>query len=193
MVEEEPAHRRERPRKPIEKIGVEQLKIRSVLTCETKRGMLREVLRRQPRDRPDGQDRRSRRHHRRAVHRRARHAAHDAYLPHRWRRVRQTFKQPIIKAKNDGDVTLQRASASCRALDGKWIVLNKNGYDHDPRQGRPRTRALQHRRRLRHRTSPTAARSKKGEAFAQWDPYNVPILTEKAGKVEFRDMIRASP
>ena len=30
---------------------------------------------------------------------------------------------------------------------------------------------------------------KKGETFVQWDPYNVPILTEKAGKVEFRDMI----
>ena len=30
---------------------------------------------------------------------------------------------------------------------------------------------------------------KKGETFVQWDPYNVPILTEKAGKIEFRDMI----
>ena len=30
---------------------------------------------------------------------------------------------------------------------------------------------------------------KKGETFVQWDPYNVSILTEKAGKVEFRDII----
>jgi DNA-directed RNA polymerase subunit beta' len=30
---------------------------------------------------------------------------------------------------------------------------------------------------------------KKGETFVQWDPYNVPILTEKSGKIEFRDMI----
>jgi DNA-directed RNA polymerase subunit beta' len=30
---------------------------------------------------------------------------------------------------------------------------------------------------------------KKGEAFAEWDPHNVPIITEKSGKVEFRDMI----
>ena len=30
---------------------------------------------------------------------------------------------------------------------------------------------------------------KKGETFVQWDPYNVPILTDKAGKIEFRDMI----
>jgi DNA-directed RNA polymerase subunit beta' len=30
---------------------------------------------------------------------------------------------------------------------------------------------------------------KKGDTFVQWDPYNVPILTERTGKVEFRDMI----
>jgi hypothetical protein len=30
---------------------------------------------------------------------------------------------------------------------------------------------------------------KKGETFVQWDPYNVPILTDKIGKIEFRDMI----
>ena len=30
---------------------------------------------------------------------------------------------------------------------------------------------------------------KKGETFVQWDPYNVPILTDKTGKIEFRDMI----
>jgi DNA-directed RNA polymerase subunit beta' len=30
---------------------------------------------------------------------------------------------------------------------------------------------------------------KKGETFVQWDPYNVPILTDRGGKIEFRDMI----
>src|SRR5437879_12053765 len=33
------------------------------------------------------------------------------------------------------------------------------------------------------------AHVKKGETFVQWDPYNVPILTDKSGKIEFRDMI----
>jgi len=33
------------------------------------------------------------------------------------------------------------------------------------------------------------ANVKKGETFVQWDPYNVPILTDKSGKIEFRDMI----
>ena len=30
---------------------------------------------------------------------------------------------------------------------------------------------------------------KKGETFVQWDPYNVPILSEKAGRVQFNDII----
>ncbi|MGO9477602.1 MAG: DNA-directed RNA polymerase subunit beta', partial [Limisphaerales bacterium] len=30
---------------------------------------------------------------------------------------------------------------------------------------------------------------KKGDTFVQWDPYNVPILSEKAGKVKFNDII----
>jgi DNA-directed RNA polymerase subunit beta' len=30
---------------------------------------------------------------------------------------------------------------------------------------------------------------KRGQTFVQWDPYNVPILTEKAGRVKFHDII----
>lgn len=30
---------------------------------------------------------------------------------------------------------------------------------------------------------------KKGETFVQWDPYNVPILSEKHGRVQFNDII----
>jgi DNA-directed RNA polymerase subunit beta' len=30
---------------------------------------------------------------------------------------------------------------------------------------------------------------RKGESFVQWDPYNVPILSEKAGRVKFHDII----
>src|ERR1043166_8302179 len=30
---------------------------------------------------------------------------------------------------------------------------------------------------------------KKGETFVQWDPHNVPIISEKAGKVKFVDII----
>src|SRR5207244_11988540 len=38
----------------------------------------------------------------------------------------QTFKQPIIKADNDGTVRFNELR-TVQALDGSWIVLNKNG------------------------------------------------------------------
>ena len=55
---------------------------------------LRQVLRHQPGRRPAGQPGRGRRRHRGAVHRRARHAAHDAYLPHRRHRRRRHHPGP---------------------------------------------------------------------------------------------------
>ena len=36
---------------------------------------------------------------------------------------------------------------------------------------------------------PDGGHVKKGETFVQWDPYNVPILSEKAGRVKFHDII----
>jgi DNA-directed RNA polymerase subunit beta' len=38
-------------------------------------------------------------------------------------------------------------------------------------------------------SAPDGSKVKKGETFVQWDPYNVPILSEKAGKVKFHDII----
>ena len=100
----------------------------------------------------------------------------------------QTFKQPVIKAKNDGVVRYNDLRA-VQSLEGDWIALNKNGTVSVHAQGWPRAGALQHRHRHRHRRG-RRRQVKKGQAFAQWDPHNVPILTEKTGKVEFRDMIQ---
>jgi DNA-directed RNA polymerase subunit beta' len=36
---------------------------------------------------------------------------------------------------------------------------------------------------------PDGGRVKKGEAFVQWDPYNVPIISEKSGRIRFHDII----
>ncbi|MDP9099413.1 MAG: DNA-directed RNA polymerase subunit beta', partial [Verrucomicrobiota bacterium] len=170
----------------IEKIGVESLKIRSVLTCETGRGVcalcygrnlatgqfvkLGEavgIIAAQSIGEPGTQ-----------LTMRTFHIGGTAS---------QTFKQPIIKAKNDG--TLQfNDLRTVQALDGSWIVLNKNGSIgvHNA-EGRELDRynvvigsVI---------SKPDGAPVKKGETFVQWDPYNVPILTDKAGKIEFRDMI----
>ncbi len=63
--------------------GIERVKIRSVLTCESRRGVCAPLLRPQPRHRTFRRNGRSGRRDRRAVHRRTWHAAHDAHVPHR--------------------------------------------------------------------------------------------------------------
>ncbi len=99
----------------------------------------------------------------------------------------QTFKQPIIKAKNDGTVQFNDLR-TVQALDGSWIVLNKNGsISVHNAEGRELERYNVVIGSMISKGD--GATVKKGETFVQWDPYNVPILTDKGGKVEFRDMI----
>ena len=170
----------------IEKIGVESLKIRSVLTCESRRGVCAQcygrnlatgqfvklgeavgIIAAQSIGEPGTQ-----------LTMRTFHIGGTAS---------QTFKQPIIKAKNDGALQFNDLR-TVQALDGNWIVLNKNGsISVHNAEGRELERynivigsVI---------SKPDGGQVKKGETFVQWDPYNVPILTEKAGKIEFRDMI----
>src|SRR5438445_300493 len=99
----------------------------------------------------------------------------------------QTFKQPIIKAKNDGTVQFNDLR-TVQALDGSWIVLNKNGsISVHNAEGRELERYNVVIGSMISKGD--GATVKKGETFVQWDPYNVPILTDKGGKIEFRDMI----
>jgi DNA-directed RNA polymerase subunit beta' len=170
----------------LQRIGVEQLKIRSVLTCECGRGVcalcygrnlatgqfvkLGEavgIIAAQSIGEPGTQ-----------LTMRTFHIGGTAS---------QTFKQPIIKAKNDG--TLQfNDLRTVQALDGNWIVLNKNGSIgvHNA-EGRELERYNVVIGSVISKADGSAV--KKAETFVQWDPYNVPILTDKTGKVEFRDMI----
>jgi DNA-directed RNA polymerase subunit beta' len=170
----------------IEKIGVESLKIRSVLTCETGRGVCAHcygrnlatgqfvklgeavgIIAAQSIGEPGTQ-----------LTMRTFHIGGTAS---------QTFKQPIVKAKNDGRVQFNELR-TVQSLDGNWIALNKNGSItlHND-EGREIERynivigsVI---------SKPDGGTVKKGETFVQWDPYNVPILTDKSGKIEFRDMI----
>ena len=65
--------------------GIQEVKIRSVLTCEAHERRLRRLLRSRSGARHAGQHGRGGRRHRRPVDRRAGHAADDAHLPHRRR------------------------------------------------------------------------------------------------------------
>ena len=100
----------------------------------------------------------------------------------------QTFKQPIIKAKNEGIVRFNDLKV-VESTDSNFVVLNKNGtVSVHARDGRE----LESYNIVIGSVISIADGGvvKKGETFIQWDPYNVPIITEKAGRIEFRDMIQ---
>ncbi len=168
------------------KIGVEKLKIRSVLTCESKRGCCAKCYGLHL-----------------ANHRLAKIgeavgivAAQSIGEPgtqltmrtfHVGGAAMSSFKQPFINTKNAGNVkyTDMRSVAT---IEGTWIALTKNGilsiHDDDGRE-------LESHKLVAGAVIavPEGGKVKKGQQIVTWDPYNVPIITEKAGKLEFRDMI----
>jgi DNA-directed RNA polymerase subunit beta' len=172
--------------KAIETAGVEKLKIRSVLTCESKHGV--------------------------CVHCYGRNLATGGLVKlgeatgiiaaqsigepgtqltmrtfHIGGTASQVFKQPQIKAKYDGLVQYNELRL-VELEDGNNIVLNKNGsisiLGEDGRELEAHTLVIGSVISV-----PNGGKVKKGEAFVQWDPYNVPILSEKAGKIKFHDII----
>ena len=98
-----------------------------------------------------------------------------------------SFKQPIIKAKSAGTVVYKDLK-TVKDADGNWVVLSKKGsVSIKDKSG---LEVEEHKLLIGSVVSvQDGAKVKKGETFVTWDPYNVPILTEKPGKVEFRDMI----
>jgi len=97
------------------------------------------------------------------------------------------FKQPQIKAKQEG--TLRYNDLRLVELeDGNNIVLNKNGsvsiMAEDGRELETHTIVIGSVISVA-----DGSKVKKGETFVQWDPYNVPILSERAGKIKFHDII----
>ncbi|MEN9974528.1 MAG: DNA-directed polymerase subunit beta, partial [Verrucomicrobiota bacterium] len=172
--------------KAIERIGVLKLKIRSVLTCESERGCCANcyglnlatglpvkigeavgIIAAQSIGEPGTQ-----------LTMRTFHVGGVAAA---------TFKQPIIKVKNNGRLVYKELR-TVQAADGTWVVLNKNG-----------SVSIRDKAGLELESHVIVIGSiisvkdgedaKKGDTVVTWDPYNVPILTEKGGKVEFRDMI----
>ena len=99
----------------------------------------------------------------------------------------QVFKQPQIKAKFDGVVRYNELRL-VKLEDGNSIVLNKNGsvsiLGEDGREMENHVVVIG-----AVISVPDGLRVKKGDTFVQWDPYNVPILSEKAGRVQFHDII----
>src|SRR3984885_13044273 len=97
------------------------------------------------------------------------------------------FKQPIIKPKYDG--TVRYNDIRCVELeDGNNIVLNKNGsisiLGDDGRELEVHNIVIGSVVSVKNE-----GKVKKGDTLVQWDPHNVPILSEKAGRIKFHDII----
>ncbi|MSU19821.1 MAG: DNA-directed RNA polymerase subunit beta' [Pedosphaera sp.] len=173
--------------KSIDSAGIEKVKIRSVLTCESKHGI---CVRCYGRNLATG-----------ALVKLGEAvgiiAAQSIGEPgtqltmrtfHIGGTASQVFKQPQIKSKFDG--VLQYNDLRLVPLeDGSNIVLNKNGTisilaSDDGRE-------LENHNIVIGSVISIAngGHVKKGETYVQWDPYNVPILSEKAGKIRFHDII----
>jgi DNA-directed RNA polymerase subunit beta' len=98
-----------------------------------------------------------------------------------------TFKQPVIKPKYDGKVQFNEIRY-VTLEDGNNIVLNKNGsvsiLADDGRELESHNVVIGSVISFK-----DGDRIKKGDTLVQWDPHNVPIISEKAGKVRFHDII----
>jgi DNA-directed RNA polymerase subunit beta' len=172
--------------KAIEVAGIENVKIRSVLTCESKQGICMNCYGRNL-----------------ATGARVKLgeavgiiAAQSIGEPGTQLTMRTfhtggvaagQFKQPMIKARHDGVV--KYIDIRYVALeDGSNIVLNKNGsiaiLGEEGRELETHTIVIG-----AVISVPDAGKIKKGDTLVQWDPYNVPILSEKAGKTKFHDII----
>jgi len=170
----------------IEALGMERVKIRSALTCETKRGVCascygQNLATNQPGKLGE------------AV---GIIAAQSIGEPgtqltmrtfHIGGTASQVFKQPQIKAKHEGTVQYTDLR-TVKALEGHDIVLNKNGFiSLHAEDGRELERYPVVIGSMI--SVPEGGKVKKGQTFVQWDPYNISILTEKAGRVEFKDIL----
>ncbi len=178
----------------IDAMGVEQIRIRSVLTCESKSGVCRKcygydlatgrevepgtavgIIAAQSIGEPGTQ-----------LTMRTFHIGGTAS---------QIFKQPQIVAKSDGLVRYHNLKVVL-SKEQTRVVVNKNGTIRINEIIQDSQGNVREGRELENYTVPVGAvlgmgdgeKVKKGEVFIRWDPYSTPILTEKDGLVEFIDI-----
>ena len=172
--------------KRINNVGIERIRIRSVLTCESKRGLCARCY---GRDLATG----------RQVEIGTATgiiAAQSIGEPgtqltmrtfHIGGTASSVFKQPEIEAKNDGSVRYHDLRVVVNN-NGDHVVLNKNGaitvHDDTGHELERYTTALGAILLVEN-----GGRSKKGKILAKWDPYSVPILAEQEGVVSFHDFV----
>jgi DNA-directed RNA polymerase subunit beta' len=97
------------------------------------------------------------------------------------------FKTPEIRVRSGG-VVKYRGLRLVQTADGAAIVLNKTGsiqiLDGEDREIESYNIVVGS-----FLTVGDGEKIEKGAVLAQWDPYNVPVLSEKGGTLVFKDMI----
>jgi len=168
----------------IEKLGIEKIRIRSVLTCESGRGVCTKcygrnlatgrlvelgeavgVVAAQSIGEPGTQ-----------LTMRTFHIGGTAS---------RTIEQSVIKAKNKGLVKYHNLRFT--AKNKEYVVLNRNGaISINDAQGRELERygVLQG----AFINIADGGEANKGVVFVRWDPYTIPVLTEVAGIVRYEDL-----
>ncbi len=168
----------------IDKLGIEKIRIRSVLTCEAGRGVCARcygrnlasgrlvemgeavgVIAAQSIGEPGTQ-----------LTMRTFHIGGTAS---------RTVEQSFIKSKNKGEVKYHNLRIV--AKNKEFIVLNRNGsISVNDKQGRELERYQLPQGAFI--TIKDGEEVEKGIAFVRWDPYTIPILSEVGGKVKFEDL-----
>ncbi len=170
----------------VEKAGVEQAKIRSVLTCECKNGICaacygRDLARGTPVNIGEAVG---------VI------AAQSIGEPgtqltmrtfHIGGAASKTAEQSTIEVPFAGELKLENGHIITNA-EGVGIVLARNcEVVIVDAQGREKSRhKVPYGTRI---LVEEGAKVKKGQKVAEWDPFTVPVITEKAGKVEWVDLI----
>ena len=100
----------------------------------------------------------------------------------------QTFTQPIRKVKEKGVVHFNNMR-SVETPDGTHVALSKDGtisiHNDSGKELESFDVVLGSIIEVGH-----LGEIKKGATLMKWDPYNVPVITEKAGEIKFKDMIQ---
>ena len=178
----------------IEDAGLERIKIRSVLTCQSKRGVCVMCY---GRDLARGHN---------VTHGEAIGviAAQSIGEPgtqltmrtfHIGGTASRRAEQTTLESRNDGSLKFINVSTVVNK-DGDLVVMNRNGeiaiVDYpEGEKGRERERErypVVYGAKFKKKDG---SKIKAGELLAEWDPYTVPILTEVGGTVKFGDVIQA--
>jgi DNA-directed RNA polymerase subunit beta' len=171
----------------IEKIGVEKLKIRSVLTCDLKRGCCSKcyglnlatgrpvkigeavgIIAAQSIGEPGTQ-----------LTMRTFHVGGTATV---------TSKQPIIQPKTPGKVVYPEDLNVVQDADGNFVVLSKQGSISIVNESGREIESYQTILGMIIYV-PNGEMVAKGQTLATWDPYSVPVISQHSGTVDFKDVI----